>query len=414
MKRLLTIAVVLAVALAAAVGAASWYVYATFRPTIVVQKVALDLPSDMTLGLLIDLEIHNRSQLPLPYTRIDYRVSADTMNLAQGTLNLSGTIDPQKAALVKLPVRVNLANVKELQSTRAGQKAVLTIAGNVYVDLKIKTVAFPFSFVRETEIKTAGEPANIIIKGVQVTRIAPNELGLAVQIGLANHTDTPISSLLASYSVFGNKQLILNGAFKLKDMPPKSTSAANVPVTIKTEQIQKLKKDNIGKPISLLIKGDITTTLKSHELRIPFSVTKDVELVEKPFEVKLKKIRIIKLSVKECVYGISLDVKSLLPQEIRNVTIEGPIQITKDVAVKVLDKKITLLPGRTTELNLETHSQNGGLIKLARELIKMKRTQGALDLTLEGETADGTVISGNARGNSTVDVDSSAVQKETP
>jgi len=412
MKRILTVAVVLAVGIAAAAGGALWYVYATFRPAIIVQKVAIDFPSDTILALLIDLEIHNPSQFPLPYARVDYQVSADTMNLAQGALNLSGTIDAQKAVLLKLPVRVNLANVKELQSKKAGQKAALTIAGNVYLDLKIKNIAFPFSFVRETELKRAGEPANIVVKGVQVTRIAPNDLGLAVQIELANNTENPTSSVLASYSVFGNKELILNGVFKLKDMPPKGTSTASVPLTIKAETFKKLKQENIGKSISFLITGDITTTLKAQQLQIPFSVTKELELVEKPFDVKLKNIRIIKLSLKECVYGISLDVKSLLPNEIKNVTIEGPIQITKDVAVRVLDKKITLLPGKTIELHLETHSQNKGLIKLAWELIKMKRTQGTMDLKLEGETADGTVISANAQGSSTVDVDSSAVQKE--
>ncbi len=412
MKRILTVAVVLAVGIAVAAGGALWYVYTTFRPTIIVQKVAIDVPSDTILVLLIDLEIHNQSQFPLPYARVDYQVSAETMNLAQGTLKLSGTVDAQKAVLLKLPVRVNLANVKELQSKRAGQKAALTIAGNVYLDFKIKTVAFPFSFVRETDLKTAGEPANIVITGVQVTRIAPNDLGLAVQIELANNTDNPISSLLASYSVFGNKELILNGAFKLKDMPPKGTSTASVPLTIKAEKFKKLKQENIGKPISFLIKGDITTTLKAQTLQIPFSVTKELELVEKPFDVKLKKFRIIKLNLRECVYGISLDVTSLLPNEIKNVTIEGPIQITKDVVVKVLDKKITLLPGKTIELHLETHSQNKGLIKLAWELRRMKRAQGTMDLKLEGEAADGTVITANAQGSSTVDVDSSAVKKE--
>jgi hypothetical protein len=195
-------------------------------------------------------------------------------------------------------------------------------------------------------------------------------------------------------------------------MPPKGTSIASVPVTIQAEKFNKLKKENIGKPISFLIKGDITTTLKAQKLQIPFSVAKELELVDKPFDVKLKKFRIIKLNFKECVYGIALDVKSLLPNEIKNVTIEGPIQITKDVSVKVLDKNITLLPGKTTELHIETHSQNKGLIKLAWELMKMKRTQGSMDLKLQGETADGTVISSDAKGNNTVDVDSSAVQKE--
>jgi hypothetical protein len=128
------------------------------------------------------------------------------MNLAQGTLNLSGTVAAQKAALLQLPVRVNLAAVKELQGKKTEQKVALTIAGNVYLDLKIINIAFPFSFVRETELQKAGEPATLVIKGVQVTHIAPKELGLAVQIDLANKTDKPINSLLASYSVFGNKE----------------------------------------------------------------------------------------------------------------------------------------------------------------------------------------------------------------
>ena len=204
----------------------------------------------------------------------------------------------------------------------------------------------------------------------------------------------------------------MNGAFKLKDMPTKGTSTASVPLTIQAEKFNKLKNENIGRPISFLIKGDITTTLKAQKLQIPFSVTKELELVEKPFDVKLKKFRIIKLNFKECVYGIALDVKSLMPNEIKNVTIEGPIQITKDVSVKVLDKNITLQPGKTTELHIETHSQNKGLIKLARELIKMKRTQSSMDLKLQGETADGTAISSEAKGNSTVDIDNSTVQKE--
>jgi len=412
MKKMLIAVVALAVIIAAAAGGAIWYMYTAFRPTVIVQKIGIDFPSDTMLALLIDLEIHNQSPFPLPYAQVDYQVSAATMNLAQGSLSLSGTVDTQKAALLQLPVRVNLANIKELKNNPAEQKTALTIAGNVYLDLKIKNIAFPFSFVREIELKQAGEPANIVIKGVQVTHIAPNELGLAVQIELANNSDKPIKSLLAEYSVFGNKELVLKGAFKLKDMPPKGTSLANVPLTIRAEKLNKLKKENVGKPILFLIKGNITTTLKEQKLQIPFSVTKQQELVDKPFDVKLKKFRIIKLTFKECVYGISLDVKSLLPNEIKNVTIEGPIQVTKDVAVTVLDKNITLLPGKTTELHLETHSQNRGVIKLVWGLIKMKRTQGSMDLKLKGETADGTVISSDAKGNHTVDVDSSAVQKE--
>ena len=184
MKKILITAVLLAAVIAAAAGGAAWYMYTAFRPTIIVQKVAIDFPSDTILALLIDLEIHNQSQIPLPYARVDYQVSADTMNLAQGTLNLSGTVDAQKAALLQLPVRVNLATVKELRSKKAEQKVALTIAGNVYLDLKIKKIAFPFSFVRETELQKTGEPATLVIKGVQVTHIAPNELGLAVQIEL--------------------------------------------------------------------------------------------------------------------------------------------------------------------------------------------------------------------------------------
>lgn len=412
MKRTLITVFVLAVVTAAAGGGAVWYMYTAFRPTITVQKVEINFPSDKMLALLIELEIRNQSQFPLPYARVDYQVSADTMNLAQGTLNLSGTVNAQKSMLLQLPVRVNLASIKELQSKKTEQKVALTIAGNVYLDLKIKKIAFPFSFVRETELRKAGEPVNIVIKGVQVTHISPNELGLSVQIGLTNSSNKPITSLLASYSVFGNKELVLNGAFKLKDLPPKATSTASVPLTIQAEKFTKLKRENIGKPISFLIKGDITTNLNAHNLKIPFSVTKDLELVEKPFDVKLKKFSIINFNFRECVYGISLDVKNLMPIEIINVTIEGPIQITSDVALKVLDKNITLLPGQITELHLETHSQNRGLIKLVLELIKMKRTQGTMDLNLKGETADGTVISADEKGNSTVDVDSSAVQKE--
>ena len=69
------------------------------------------------------------------------------------------------------------------------------------------------------------------------------------------------------------------------------------------------------------------------------------------------------------------------------------------------NKKISILPGQISSITIEVSTENFGIVKLLRQLIKNKRSNSNWKLKLQGKSKDGVSIQTHSEEKSTVPVE---------
>lgn len=385
------------------VGSAIW-LYLMPMPAITVKQVTVELPSAERAKILLEVELQNPLFLRLPYVKVEYAVNTRGKNFLRGDLQTQGTVPAYGKALVQIPLNVDLLQLSEIRNNTAEEHVICQLVGKIYVDLKVRKFAVPFAINKE--LPTA-KSVLLTKKSCRILQLAPDIIKLQIELGLENKMAKGIRDVHADYQMSALDVVVGKGKLKLDDLPSNGQGIASIPLQIERAVFKKIKADNLGKKIHLLIEGAIHAQVEEKYLDIPFSVTKEMEILhEKSFDVKLKKIRIRKLSVKEKTYWAILDVKSLLPFKIQDLHIEGNIHLGEKCEAKLLNPNLTLLPNQSTSVELEITAQRGGLFELFKMLLRKKMASSNLKIKLRGTGEGGTEVTSEHEGSDNVPVES--------
>ena len=389
------------VLLAIGTGVALWLWQTTPMPQLTIKQVSLELLPDKVWKIDALCAIDNPLPFSLTCVAADYEIKADTALVAAGTVVLSEPVLARQQSPLSLGVKLERGKLKQLRSEQAGQPVTLLITGKLRLVAWGAQLQVPFHF---TKVMTQQNRLfELTVKGVNIKQIKPELVDLVVKLGIASKLDLAIADLKASYDVTAKETKVADGALILKELPPHGDAIMEIPIVIQRAKFKAIKAGNLGKPIALVISGNLAVTWQGEAYQFPFTITKEIELQEQPFEVKVKKIRLRSLKNRTCL--LVVEVKNKTSLQIQDLAIDGKITLGDGVEAELLNDKISLAPGQITQLTLELHSEKLGMVKLLKELIKQKRTTSKSKWKLRGKTNEDTVITSHSEEEDSVTVE---------
>ena len=335
--------------------------------------------------------------------RARYQVKMAGQPIASGLARLDQARRTPGKMLAQLPVTVDIVTLRQLKQKYIGQSVTLELQGIVRLELQDRQLDLPFSFTKTTELR--GKAFEVRVRAVQFSKLTPQEISMTLKLAIQSKVAKEINGLLANYRVSAQGKQIISGQLKVAKLAPLGTGNAEVPLTVQTKQLKAIKKENAGKKTPVRIVGDISAMVNGRQFQTPFSIEKQVELIEKPFALKLKKIRFRKWRFRQRTYLLVVEVTNNTSRKIENLQIEGKIVLGKGIEVEMLDKNITLLPQQSKLLNLEMEAQRFALIKLLGQVIRSKITRGRWRMKFRGKAADGVEIASESEAEGEVAVE---------
>lgn len=331
-----------------------------------------------------------------------YTVQIADAVVATGNAEIHNVEQTRQRLTGKLSIELDLAMWRDLRRKYAGTAVDLTIAGNVDLLVNDRHVEIPFTFSKLFEVH--GRPFSLAVKEVCVKSISRQAIVMEVTLSLTSEIPRDIGDLKAEYEVISRQTQLVQGTLSLPHLPALGQGEARLPLTIERASLKQVKEGNAGKKTPLLIQGQAWAMVNDQKVHVPFSVTKEIEFAEKPFEVKLQKIRVRRLRAPSIV-DIAVAVKNATAMNVKDLKIDGKIHIGEGLEVDVLDKLVNLPAGQSAVLNLEVKRERGAIVELLRAMIQERRAGGRCKLKFRGKTEDGAEISADSDEESTVIVE---------
>ena len=328
-RKIFFFSIVLLLMIAAVAG---WFFMTFQMPTVKIEGVSVDFRSLEEVDLSVKAEIHNTLKIPVFCVNANYDVFAESEKIAHGTISLQKRAASDGRISFDMPIKLDVAPfmAKRKQDRK---KVPISVFGNVGMDIKIAKFSLPFFVSREVEV--GKRPFHLVVKGVNVTAISPGVVALLLRIQLFNETNQEISNVEASYRVSAREEEIVAGEMKLEKLQSHGTGNVELPLAVEWKKFKKMKQENLGVPVPISIEGEVCAVFAQKKLELPFRVTKEVVFKEKPIEVKVKRIKIEKLRLKGSTCKVLLEVKNDTGLDIKNLAVDGKINVSKDVEVEV-------------------------------------------------------------------------------
>ncbi len=320
--------------------------------------------------------------------------------LARGTLRLSG-VRPNKSIRGRLTIRLDPERVRALRKQQVGGKAALTLRGEITAPVPGQSAPLrvSFSLVRPVSLGNGG----LQIKQLQLKEIGTDHLSLALRLRVQGISLGPGTQARITYKVAAAGTEVLTGIAALKA----NSKDVLLPMRISTAKLKAIKKAHKGRKIPFKISGRVAGTRSGEgglKFDFPFTVSKAVALQEKPFEVKLHWIRLVRLKGGTRTIHVGLDVINRSGRPIKDLVVEGNVTLAPGVEVEVRNRSLTLLPGKSTRLNLLVKARRFALLKLLGSLIRKGKATGRMRLRFRGKSTDGTTITSRLEREATAPV----------
>ena len=332
-----------------------------------------------------------------------YQIKLAGQPIAAGLARLDKAQSEQGKMLAQFPISIDIVTLRQLKQKYVGQAVAMELRGIVRLELQDRHLDLPFEFTKTTELR--GKAFEVKVQGVQFSKLTPEEISMTLKLGITSKVAKEIDGLVAHYKVSAQGKQIIAGQLEIAKLPALGTGTAEVPLTVRAKQLKAIKKDNVGKKTPVRIVGDVSATVNGRRFQTPFTIEKEVMFIDKPFTVKLKKIRFRKWRLRQRTYLVVVEVTNNTPRKIENLTIEGKIILGKGVEVAVLDKNITLLSKQSKLLNLEMEAKRFALIKLLGQIIRSKIANGRWRLKFKGKNEDGAEITSESEEEGQVPVE---------
>lgn len=398
-KFIVTLLVVLLMAIAAAGG---WAYYTAQKMQVSAKRLTVEM-SKQQAAVMAELEVKNPFFFSLSYFKVDYALRTQEGVLLSGEMNVQGNIGGHGSEMLQLPFTIDVAQVQKLRAQIKERAVTIVVAGRLHVQYKAIKMALPFTLEKEVP-QQKGQLA-CSIRQCRVTHLALDRIEVVVDIDIANQSAHQVNHVAATYRVAVGDTGIIDGKLALDNLPAKGVGSVAVPLVIERGKLQKVKASYAGKPVPFTITGQVEGELDGNAIAAPFTVSKEIELRERAFEIKFKKIRVQKLRLRETTLFAIIEVKNMLPVKLENVQVDGDIELGEKIEAKVVNQGFTLAPGEATAIELEIVRQRGGLIELAKLLARQKQAKGKLRMKLRGITEDKTVVSDESEHTDTVPVE---------
>jgi LEA14-like dessication related protein len=385
-----------------AVAVVGWLYYTVQKLQVTVRRLAVEMRKKQMV-VVADMEVQNPFFFSLSYFKVDYALRTQEGVLLSGEMKMTGNIKGHDSEMLKIPCSIDVANFQKLRQQLKEHAVQLVFVGQLHVNLKVMQMGIPF--ILDKEIPQQKDQFTCQVKECRVTHLSPDKIALVLELALANQSPQQIQNVIALYQVAVGDKAIIEGKLTLDSLPPQGTGTASVPLAIDRAALQKIKAVYAGKKVPLVVRGEIHGMLQGNTIAVPFQIVKEVELRERAFEVKLKKIRVQKARLRETTLLAVVEVKNSLPFKLENVQVEGDIELGDKIDAKVLTQGFTLAPGETTTLELEITRQRGGILELAKTLLQQKRANSQLRMKLSGTTEDKAVIGDELEQSDSVEVE---------
>lgn|GEM_PF-6073527 len=315
-----------------------------------------------------------------------YDVLIDGQKLLSGSAVIEAKQDKGGAAAT-LVVTLNPQILKRIRKSGTPKHALL-IRGTLSALLKDKSVDIPFRFEKPVFLKD--KPFDLKLAEIRLKEMSPKEVKLEAIVDLRSKLPTKLTGLHISYQAKAKGAVIFSGKNSWKTISAQDGQRLIFPLTINTAAIKKAKAPR-GKKTSIAITGQVVASLGSRTIGMSFETSKDVALVDKPFDVKIRKVKLDTFKFGKRYFIVDVAIKNNTPLNLKNVTIEGRIILAKGVEARVVDKKFQLKAGGTTRVNIRLGVERFGLFRL----IAKRPNNGGWKLHIKGETASGNRVESN-------------------
>ncbi len=331
-----------------------------------------------------------------------YKLELAGNSIAEGNAYLKKT-ESQNPTSTMLSIDVDTNLLRKIKEEHTGKTVTVSLTGNLELMLEGQKQRFPFSLNKD--ILLQGRPFAVEVKGIRFTNISPGRVSLVLDLGVTSKFAKEIADLRSHYKIYASQKQIMEGDLQLPKLEAFGTKKAELPLTIDIATLKKIKAANIDKKTPISIEGNVSARVNEKYMEIPFSITKEIVLKEKPFLLKVNKIRIQKFRLKGSTYAITVAVTNQTDFSIKDLSIEGEIVISDKVTAKVTDKNLTFLPNQTALLHLEMTGKRTGILQLLGKLALQKLTKTNTQWQVQGKTEEGINITTESTQEETVAIE---------
>ncbi|RLI00504.1 hypothetical protein DRO38_06335 [Candidatus Bathyarchaeota archaeon] len=346
---------------------------------------------------------------PLPSKPIKAKVAFEifafrNLSLAKGETTLQTISQKENALMGKASFHMARKVLRKLKKRYGGKRVPISLKGKLRLWMEREEIRLPFCIQKEIVLKQ--KPLSIAIKGIRVSRISPKAIFLRLKLELKSHLSKEIQRVRAKFRAFANGKAILSsGRMDIPLLSPTTVAKIDLPLTIYWKTLKEVKVRNRGKQTRLSFKGRISAKIDKREFTIPFSFQKQMILPEKPFSIKLKKLKILKLVGKRRKFLLTLQITNKGHLAIRDLAIRGKVILSDKIEMEIGKEHFTLLPHQSKIIKTTLLVKRFGLVKLLRTWIKSRRTLGKWRLKLSGKREDGMDISLEDKGKEMMKVE---------